>query len=160
LLNDYFECFAGAVMDAKGEVVKFIGDALLAIFTFDQEVPLEKACGRALNAVNVAFDRLAFLNTGRSVEGRTQISCGLALHVGDVMFGNIGAPGRLDYTVIGPAVNRASRIAGLCRDLAQPVLLSSQFVAAVPSVARALGEYPIRGSETAEKIFVPLGRSN
>jgi adenylate cyclase len=122
-LNDYFDAMAGAVEQHDGEILKFIGDAMLAIFPLEEE----QACQRALRAALDARAAMAALNARRSERGDETLGFGIALHAGEVMYGNIGGATRLDFTVIGPAVNIATRIEGLCRTLGHDVLISDQF---------------------------------
>jgi adenylate cyclase len=117
LLNDYFECIAGPVHDRGGEILKFIGDALLAILPIADDLDRDRACRTALAAAEEALADLARLNSRRRAEGKSAIEVGIGLHTGAVMDGNIGAPNRLDFTIIGPAVNLVTRIEGLCQAL-------------------------------------------
>src|SRR5439155_330171 len=109
LLDDYFEIMAGPVSEHGGEVLKFIGDAMLAIFPIVDDLDRDRACRTALAAAEEALARLASANLARRARGEREIDLGLALHTGPVMYGNIGAPERLDFTVIGPAVNPTAR---------------------------------------------------
>jgi len=127
LLNDYAEAVISAIHDAGGEVLKLIGDGILAIFVADDA---GEACHCALDAQKRARERVGALSDRRRRQGLPTTSLYLSLHVGDVFYGNIGSSDRLDFTVVGPAVNEASRIAGLCRSLKRDVLISSAFVAA------------------------------
>src|SRR5215217_4301883 len=108
-----------------GEVLKFIGDAMLAIFPIGADAA--RTCAAALNAAERAQSALADENRRRASAGRPRIDYGLALHVGDVMYGNIGSDTRLDFTVIGPAVNVTSRLQTLTKELRRQVLLSAPF---------------------------------
>src|SRR3546814_1591569 len=124
LLNDYADALVSAIHGHGGQVLKFMGDGVLAIFA---DHDCETACQQSLDAVTDAARRVAALNEGREAEGLPATNFYLALHVGDVFYGNVGAVDRLDFTVIGPAVNEASRISGMCRSLDQQVVLSSAF---------------------------------
>ena len=124
LLNQYFGPMCDAVEANGGEVLKFIGDAMLAIFPVDSDAV--SACRRALGAVRAARAALDNENEQRAVAGWPQIHYGLALHVGDAMYGNIGGDARLDFTVIGPAVNLTSRLESMCRSLDRSPLLSAE----------------------------------
>ena len=133
LLNDYFECMAGAVLAHRGEVLKFIGDAMLAIFPIGaitdhpERCPEHaRACADAIAAAREAIRRMAELNLRRRERREQPLRFGIALHLGDVMFGNVGAPGRLDFTVIGPAVNEAARLEAMCKTLSQPLVISAE----------------------------------
>ncbi len=122
-LNDYFDAMAGAVEAHDGEILKFIGDAMLAIFPLAEE----DACQRALHAALDARAKMAALNARRSERGDETLGFGIALHAGEVMYGNIGSARRLDFTIIGPAVNLATRIESLCRTLGRDLLISDRF---------------------------------
>lgn len=127
LLNSYFGPMCDAVAEAGGEILKFIGDAMLAIFPTGADPA--KTCGAALIAAERAQAALTEENRRRESAGLPRIEYGLALHVGDdVMYGNIGSDTRLDFTVIGPAVNLTARIESMCRQLGRQLLLSSDFV--------------------------------
>jgi adenylate cyclase len=153
LLNDYFEIMAGPVHDHGGEVLKFIGDAMLAIFPIADDLDRDRACRTALIAAEEALARLAAANVERRARGQREIELGLALHTGAVMYGNIGAPERLDFTVIGPAVNLTARIAGLCRPLGRQLLASARFASPCGSQLVSLGHHPMRGLAQPQEIF-------
>ena len=153
-LNQYFDCVAGAVIEHGGEVLKFIGDAVLAIFPIeDIQEARPAACMTALTAVGDAFERMTRVNRERQKAGEAPLGFGVALHRGNITYGNIGTEKRLDFTVIGPAVNEASRIEGLCRTLGQPVLISSRFAASVDCELRSLGKHELSGVEEPQEIF-------
>lgn len=154
-LNAYFDTMAAPVIDSGGEILKFIGDAMLAIFPMDEA----GACERALEAALSAQAGMAALNAERRGSGRDELGFGLALHVGDVMWGNIGAQQRLDFTVIGPAVNVASRLDGLSKELRRPLLVSGAFAGALrdaDALLERLGSYPLRGVEHEVEVFAPV----
>jgi adenylate cyclase len=151
-LNDYFDTMATPVEKHGGEILKFIGDAMLAIFPLD----MPNAAERAFEAALEARDAMAALNRQRRMDGREELGFGLALHVGDVMYGNIGSATRLDFTVIGPAVNVAARLEGLTKMLRRRVLVSGPFVAMHPEVndrLERLGAYPLRGVGEELEVF-------
>ena len=153
-LNQYFDAVAGAVIDHDGEVLKFIGDAVLAIFPIDDlRHPNPDACTQALAAVRDAGERLAALNEVRRAAGELPLDFGIGLHRGDLTYGNIGTTKRLDFTVIGPAVNEASRIEGLCKPLGQPVLISAAFADSYPGQLTSLGKHALRGVAEPKEIF-------
>ena len=154
LLNQYFGSMCAALEAHGGEVLKFMGDALLAIFPILDEDP-RSVCAGALAAAENAQQALAAVNAARAAAGEVRIDYGIALHVGDVMYGNIGGENRLDFTVIGPAVNLASRIDGLCRDLGRPVLLSASFVAASGLAVSPLGAFSLKGLSDPQQIYAP-----
>jgi adenylate cyclase len=161
LLSDFFDCTAGAVLDHRGEILSYIGDAVFAIFPIGesskplQEVctPEEGACAAALAAARDARTRVDALNQIRQQRGEPTLEFGLALHVGDVMYGNIGVPERLQFTVIGAAANEASRLAGLCKTLGQTILISSAFPLCFPNEMISLGFHHLRGVEHPQEIF-------
>ncbi len=161
ILNDYFDCMAGAVLDHGGEVLRFIGDAALAIFPIggtsklleEACTPSEGACKRALEAARDARQRIDALNKRRQEAGDPPIRYGLALHVGDVLYGNIGVPQRLEFTVIGKAANEAARLESMCKDVGEPILISSAFPRCFPGEMRSLGTHSLRGVSEPQEIF-------
>jgi adenylate cyclase len=153
LLNDYADAIISAIHAHGGDVLKLIGDGTLAIFTAESR---EQACSAALAAAAQARRNLAELNRRRSAEGLPVTDMYLALHFGAVFYGNIGSKERLDFTVIGPAVNEVSRIAALCRSLDQPVLLSATFAGAAGKAKERLvsvGRYALRGVSHPRELF-------
>jgi adenylate cyclase len=144
-----------AVSSRGGEILKFIGDAMLAIFPVDEDNDRSKACAAALDAGYEALAALADLNTRRREANAPEIDVGIGLHVGDVMYGNIGARDRLDFTVIGPAVNLATRIEDLCRDLTRPLLASAEFAAACEGRLEPIGAQQLHGIEVEHEIYAP-----
>ncbi|OCP00496.1 MULTISPECIES: adenylate/guanylate cyclase domain-containing protein [unclassified Ensifer] len=143
LLNAYFDAMSEPIERHGGEILKFMGDGLLAIF------PLSKpeAAENLLQAIREAEAAIALLNKDNLAKGREPLGYGIGVHVGDVMYGNIGSRRRLDFTVIGPAVNIASRLESLTKETKRPVLLSRAFVelAGCASSMEHLGPYPVRG---------------
>ena len=156
LLNDYADEIVTALHDQGGEVLKFMGDGILAIFdTFDAALPAD-ACGCALDAALDARTRIAALNQRREAAGLPVTRFYLGLHVGEVFYGNVGSIDRLDFTVVGPAVNETSRIAAMCRSLDQEVLLSSGFAAAAGATRERLvsvGRYALRGVQQPQELY-------
>ncbi|MFO1035911.1 MAG: adenylate/guanylate cyclase domain-containing protein [Geminicoccaceae bacterium] len=142
-LDAWFDRVAGAVHAFGGEVLKFIGDGLLAIFPVTGE-PAE-ACEAALRAVVAARAGMAYLDSQRAGQGLPPLPFGAALHLGDVLWGNVGAVDRLDFTAIGPAVNLVSRLQGLCRPLGRSVLVSGDLAALTRTPLLRLGEHELRG---------------
>src|SRR6185503_13812250 len=118
VLNEFFECVLGPVMERGGEVLRFIGDAALAIFPVGTDAG--EACRRAAEAARDAVARMESANAAR----QRPLRFGIALHLGDVLYGNIGTPSRLEFTVIGAAANEAARIESLCKTLDAPLLVS------------------------------------
>lgn len=139
VLNEFFECVLGPVQEREGEVLRFIGDAALAIFPVRDD-PV-RACAQALGAAKEAIARMQDLNARRA----SPLHFGIALHMGDVMYGNIGTPTRIEFTVIGAAANEAARIESLCKNLDVPLLLSEQVVRHLPGEWRSLGKHSLRG---------------
>ena len=153
LLNSYFGAMCDAVAGSGGEVLKFIGDAMLAIFPIADD--RAATCHAALKAAERAQAALVTENERRERAALPRINYGLALHIGDVIYGNIGSDTRLDFTVIGPAVNLTARIESLCRQLGRQLLLSSDFVEAGAISASSLGRFALKGIGSEQEIFVP-----
>ncbi len=153
-LHDYFGAMTDAVARHGGEVLKFIGDAMLAIFPLGDDSAATAA--RALAASEAAGAAIAALNKERRRTGRPEIRYGLALHVGEVLYGNIGGSDRLDFTVIGQTVNTATRIEGLCKELGRNVLLSGDFAALCEGAVEPLGSFALKGLASAQPVFAPL----
>ncbi|MBR0715818.1 adenylate/guanylate cyclase domain-containing protein [Bradyrhizobium liaoningense] len=155
LLNDYFDAMSEPIAKHGGEILKFIGDGLLAIF------PLNKpsACANLLQAVSEARQAMAALNMNNEASGRALLNYGIGVHVGDVMYGNIGSRARLDFTVIGPAVNMASRLEALTKQLGRTVLLSRAFADLVKSDfdLERVGEHAVRGFSEPVELFAYNG---
>jgi adenylate cyclase len=152
LLNDYADCLVSVITAHRGEVLKFVGDGIIAIFPFGEENP----CTRALDAAEAALAAIDLLGERRSAAGLPHTAIHLALHVGDVLYGNIGSRERLDFTVVGPAVNEVARIEAMCRQLEQRVVISAAFAAAAGEMrARlvSLGRYALRGVRRPEELF-------
>ena len=153
LLNDYAEVQVEAIEMNGGHVLKFIGDGILAIFPHDDST---LACARALDAAAEQTRRIAALNARRTAASLPVTATQLALHLGELLYGNVGSPRRLDFTVLGPAVNEAARIEALCRSLDQPVIVSSAFAdAAGPARERlvSLGRYAMKGVVRPQELF-------
>jgi adenylate cyclase len=157
LLNSYFGPMCDAVAKEGGEILKFIGDAMLAIFPIEADAAA--VCRSALSAAEQAQAALAQENARREQASRPRIDYGLALHVGDVMYGNIGSDTRLDFTVIGPAVNLTARIESMCRQLGRQLLLSADFVEAGQITAQSLGAFALKGVGADQEIFAPTPQS-
>ena len=152
-LDDYLELLAGPLQARGGQILKFLGDGLLA--TFDLTERDEAAvCAEALAAAAELRDRVPAFNEERRAAGKPVMDFGLALHLGEVLYGNIGASERLDFTVIGPAVNEASRIQALCRPLERNVLISSSFqTVAGGRGLEPLGFHALRGVRDPQELF-------
>ena len=151
MLNDYSDAIVSAIHAHGGDVVKLIGDGTLAIFTAEDRM---YACSAALSAA-IAARQSAELKERRALDGKPVTDMYLGLHVGEVFYGNVGSRERLDFTVIGPAVNEANRIAAMCRSVDQPVLMSAAF-ADVGNIKRRLvsmGRYALRGVAHPQELF-------
>jgi adenylate cyclase len=153
LLNDYFETVAEAVTAEGGEVLKFIGDAMLAIFEIREDHGAAEPCRAALKAARAAIAAIAARNLERAARADHQINFGLALHLGEVTYGNIGAKDRLDFTVIGPAVNHAARLEKLASELGKTVVTSASFAAAVAEPLESLGLHQLREVSEPQEVF-------
>src|SRR5271163_3609428 len=151
-LDAWFDRIAGAVHAFGGEVLKFIGDGVLAIFPVVGGAPRD-ACVSALRAVSAARVGMAHLDEARRQQGLPPLPFGVALHLGEILWGNIGAADRLDFTAIGPAVNLVSRLEGLCRPLDKAVLVSGAFAAETSAPLIALGEHALRGIASPCAVF-------
>jgi adenylate cyclase len=154
LLNDYAEAVITSIHEAGGDVLKLIGDGTLALFRADD---LAEACRCALKAQEIARHRVKELNERRRAEERPITYVYVGLHVGEVFYGNVGSVDRLDFTVVGPAVNETSRIASMCRSVDRPLLISSTFADALPATERSqlvsVGRFALRGVGQAKELF-------
>jgi adenylate cyclase len=151
-LGAWFDRIAGSVHAFGGEVLKFIGDGMLAIFPVVGEEP-RGACDAALRAVSAARVGMAHLDNERHRQGLPPLPFGAALHLGEMLWGNIGAADRLDFTAIGPAVNLVSRLEGLCRPLQKTVLVSGALAAETEAPLIALGTHVLRGIASPCAVF-------
>jgi len=155
MLDDYLECMVAPVVEHGGQVLKFIGDGLLATFDLaDRE--RDSICHDALGSATKALAMTAALNDARTAAGKPVMELDVALHLGDVLFGNVGAADRLDFTVIGPAVNEASRIEALADQLDVNLVVSETFAGAATQCApylRSLGRHALRGLDREQEIF-------
>jgi adenylate cyclase len=153
LLNDYADAIISAIHDEGGDVLKLMGDGTLAIFAADDRRHSSEA---ALAAAFAARRGVAEVNQERAAAELPKTDMYLGLHIGDVFYGNIGSKERLDFTVIGPAVNEVSRIASMCRSLEQPLLVSSAFAEAIGESRSRLisvGRYALRGVGRPQELF-------
>ena len=153
-LNDYAEAVISAVYDNGGDVLKLIGDGILAIFAGD---PAAEACRSAIAAQTALHDRIVGLNQRRAADNLPTTQVYLGLHIGEVFYGNIGSDERLDFTVVGPAVNEVARIAAMCRSVERNVLVSQAFADAMARLERgrlvSVGRYALRGVERPQELF-------
>ncbi len=154
LLNAYFDAVARAVEAHEGEVLKFIGDEVMAVFPYACEASARNAASQALLAAREASAAIAEMNRD-CCEDKPPLRVGIALHAGDVFFGNVGAETRLDFTVVGPVVNLASRIAGLTRDLSQDILVSETIADLMGCRAGGLGRHRVKGFSDPVSVFMP-----
>ncbi|MBB3382059.1 MULTISPECIES: adenylate/guanylate cyclase domain-containing protein [unclassified Rhizobium] len=150
-LDAWFDRVAGAVHAFGGEVLKFMGDGVLAIFPMSG-TPKE-ACEAALRAATAIRAGMAHLDATRTSQGLPLLPFGVALHFGDMLWGNIGAADRLDFTAIGPAVNLVSRLEGLCKPLGHNVLISGALAAETTTTLVSLGDYELRGIAEPCSVF-------
>ena len=153
LLDDYFDALGTPIEKHKGEVLKFIGDGMLAIFPAADDDDFSQSSVRALEAATEGLERLDAVNRARRASGRDELRTGIGLHLGEVIYGNVGSAERLDFTVIGPAVNLASRIEDLTKRLSRPMLFSSAFARVCPRSLVSLGLHPVRGLLDPEEVF-------
>jgi adenylate cyclase len=153
LLNEYSGAIISTIYDQGGDVLKLIGDGVLAIFTVEDRT---RACESALAAAIAARRSVTEVNRSRAAANLPTTDMYLGLHIGEVFYGNIGSEDRLDFTVIGPAVNEVSRIATLCRSVDQPLLISSDFAAALGESRNLLvsvGRYALRGVGRPQDLY-------
>lgn len=153
LLNQYADAVISAIHEQGGDVLKLMGDGLLAIFAGQER---GRGCDAALAAALAARRSVSAVNQRRAAKGLPVTDLYLGLHIGDVFYGNIGSKERLDFTVVGPAVNEVSRIAAMCRSVDQPLLVSADFASALGESRRRLvsvGRYALRGVGRAQDLF-------
>jgi adenylate cyclase len=153
-INDYFDCTAGAVLEHGGEVLKFVGDAVMAIFPFEERSrPASDMCRAAIMTTREAFSRARMRNASRSDQGLAPIEFGVGLHAGSVMYGNVGTEHRLDLTATGPAANEVARLESLCKRLSVPVVSSKRFAKIYSGDLIALGRQEVAGVEEGLEAF-------
>ncbi|HEX6298310.1 MAG TPA: DUF427 domain-containing protein [Burkholderiales bacterium] len=158
-LNRYFYCVAGAIIEHGGEVLRFIGDAALAIFPIAESKGRDwrsatgtpEACRRAVAAARKVAERVAADNAAHP--GREPIKYGVGLHLGRVTYGNIGIPERLEFTVIGSAANEAARVEGMCKSLGYPVVTSATFADSFPGKLVSLGKHALKDVAGEQELF-------
>ena len=159
ILNDYFEYVAAAVTAQGGEILRFIGDAMLIVFPIDEDISRESACKAAIDAARDALESLATLNHMRRRHGEPEIRFGVGLNVGEVIYGNVGSPDRLDFTVMGPAVNRTARLESLTKVVGENILLSKEFAESIDNPTKSLGEHMMKGIDQPQPVFAPTENS-
>jgi adenylate cyclase len=153
LLNEYADAVLSSIHHSGGDVLKLMGDGTLAIFTADNRA---SACHAALTAAAAARRAVAVVNYRRAADSLPTTDMYLGLHIGEVFYGNIGSKDRLDFTVVGPAVNEVSRIAGLCRSVDQPLLISAAFATAIgepKNLLVSVGRYALRGVGRPQDLY-------
>jgi adenylate cyclase len=160
LLNRYFDCQVPAIQRHGGEVLKFMGDGLLAIFPVaGDDADAEEVCGAALAAAREARESVGAMETPEPADDPDQPRFGLALHIGDVLYGNIGGGGRLDFTCIGPAVNLAARLEALAGRLGRTIVASDGFAAHCRPALTRLGEFALPGFAAEQTVYVLDGEA-
>jgi adenylate cyclase len=152
ILNELFDLQAKAITGHGGEILKFVGDGLLAIFPVASPAELARAAANALAAAN---ETLAALREQTPPEGEPPLEIVVALHYGTVIYGNVGSADRLDFTVIGPAVNLVSRIEAVAKSLDLRLVVSDDFAEAYGGTLTSLGRHQLRGLDQPHELFVP-----
>jgi adenylate cyclase len=156
LLNDYFEATAGAVLEHGGEVLRFIGDASLAVFPVAADADAQArrgTCATAVEAARSARARAAAANERRGAAGEEPFHCGIGLHLGRVLYGNIGTPERLEFSVIGAAANETARIESLCKRTGRDVVLSRAVADALGAQWPVLGHFELAGVDRPMEVL-------
>jgi adenylate cyclase len=155
LLNDYFENCAAAAAARGGEILQFIGDAILIVFEIKRPEDEAGVCDAALDAAIDAFASIAVVNHRRRHARLPQIEFGLGLHLGTVTHANVGAPNRLAFNVVGPAVNKTARLQSMTKEAGVPLLLSMEFAAHIRRPLRSIGHFDLRGVSGPQEMFTP-----
>jgi adenylate cyclase len=156
ILNALFDVQASAIHDHGGEILKFIGDGLLAIFPIDHAAARAKdAAKNAMAAAMQGLDAVHRLADDPSMSGEPALQIVVALHAGTVIYGNVGASDRLDFTAIGPAVNLVSRVEGVAKTLNEPIVVTNEFAQAYGGPLRSLGAHEFRGVANPRELFAP-----
>ncbi len=160
VLNEYFERMAGAVISHGGEVLKFMGDGMLAIFPVTMEIDASQAAEASLRAASQAQEELQSLNLKppeslQKINGWQPLKSGIGLHLGEVFFGNIGALERLDFTVIGRTVNEVSRIEGLTKNLNRSILLTQSVADVLNLPLEDMGRFELKGISGKSRVYAP-----
>ena len=153
LLNDYFECTAGPTIEFNGEVLDFLGDAVLAIFPFEDEVGKVEAIHNATMAMQKTLQCAKDTNERRKTEGLTPFDFGIGLNIGEVMFGNIGVASRLSFSVIGPTINEVERIETLTKAVDAQALATKEIAAVTPEDWTSIGEFQLKGVAGKTELF-------
>lgn len=153
VMNEYFDCMAEAVWEEGGEILKFMGDAILAVFRIDEGRSTVQAAQSAVRAAQMAVASLSDVSDRRVAMGALPLQAGVSIHLGSVVYGNIGAKSRLDFTVMGNSVNLVARIQGLNGSLGETILFSNEVADHVPSVP--VGAHHFKGVPAPVEIFKP-----
>ncbi len=153
MLNTYFEFVSAAVTARGGEILRFIGDAMLIVFPIDDNMCDKTAANAAIDAAIDALDSLATLNHRRRRQGQPAIEFGVGLNIGEVIYGNVGAPDRLDFTVMGPAVNRTARLESLTKELDRRILFSPEFARLLEKPGQSFGQHLMKGIDEPQEVF-------
>ena len=153
MLNQYFETVHQAVSENGGEVLRFIGDAMLIVFPIDDDMCRKTACNAAIDSAIDAQSTLASLNHQRRRHGQPEIKFGVGLNVGEVVYGNVGAPNRLDFTVMGPTVNRTARLEALTKTLGCNILFSKEFSELIDTPSSYLGLHEMKGIAEPQAVY-------
>ena len=153
LLNDYYEYCAAAAAPRGGEILQFIGDAILIVFEIKDPARTADVCKSALDAAIDAFDTIAVVNNRRRRARQPVVEFGLGLHLGTVTHANVGAPNRLAFNVVGPAVNMTARIQSMTKELGIPLLMSADFVRQIDTPVTSVGRHDLRGIAKAQELF-------
>ena len=155
MLNTYFSCTAGAVVEHGGQILHFLGDAVLAIFPVTRKITQADAAKKALQASDTARSLMYTLNQQRKAIGQDALDFGLALHVGDVLYGNIGIPDRIEFSVVGRAVNEVSRLESLTKEVGKQLLVSKAFKDLVDLPWCSLGTFEAKGVNDGLEVYAP-----
>ena len=158
ILDALFDAQAKSIHAHGGEILKFIGDGLLAIFPIIDAGLTRIAARSALEAANETLEGVRRLADDPVLSGEPPLKIVVALHVGQVLYGNIGAADRLDFTVIGPAVNLVSRVEAIAKSLDLPIVVSDDFARAYGDTLKSLGRHQLRGLATSHELFAPMRR--
>lgn len=153
LLNSYFESCAAASAARGGEILQFIGDAILIVFEIKQPEDEALVCDAALDAAIDAFASISVVNHRRRHAGLPEIAFGLGLHIGTVTHANVGSPNRLAFNVVGPAVNKTARLQSVTKEAAVPLLMSQEFAAHITRPIRSIGHFDLRGVNGPQEMF-------
>lgn len=153
VMNAYFDCMADAVWAENGEILKFMGDAMLVVFRKNEKATTVQVVERALKAARNAQMNLHSLSEKRADKGLVPLKTGIAIHLGQVIYGNVGAASRLDFTVMGHAVNMVARIQQLSGELGFPILCSQEVAAHAKSKTVSLGKYGFKGVKSEVEVF-------